>query len=160
VSTFSLKEMTSETASASLAVNKQYEAMLSPLTMADFEELVRDSCYAKQAGDGAAFLIAFHQGSRYEKSDNFDWFKSRYKRFVYVDRIAISDHLQRQGLGQALYEDLVGFAKRRNAPVLCAEVNIDPPNPASHKFHTTMGFKPVGEAHAGGKHVQYYVKSL
>jgi len=153
------RPMNAQTALASLKVNQQYVAMLSPLTLEALAALVEGACYAKQAGNGEAFLIAFDQNAAYE-GQNFAWFKARYKKFVYVDRIVIGDGLQRQGLGVKFYEDLLAQARNGGAEHLCAEVNLDPPNPASHAFHKKMGFESVGENHVDGKHVQYYTKSL
>ena len=155
-----LSAMTQQTAETSLAVNLRFEAMLSPLQLSDLTELVTDSCYAKQTGDGAAFLIAFDQDSRYENSVNFDWFKKRFDQFIYVDRIAIDTPMQGKGIARLFYEDLIAFAKTKVAPVLCAEVNIEPPNPASHAFHKGMGFEAIGEASIGEKRVLYYAKKI
>jgi hypothetical protein len=45
--------------------------------------------------------------------------------------------------------------------VVC-EVNIEPPNPASDKFHRAMGFEEVGQAsiHGGTKTVRYFEKMI
>ncbi len=154
-----LSPMTPETLSASLAVNEQYVEMLSPLSVAGLQNLVDGACYAKQVGEGQGFLIAFDEQATYE-GENYHWFKGRYNKFVYVDRIVIGDTLQRQGLAGLFYDDLITYAKNRAATHLCAEVNITPSNPASHAFHNKMGFEKVGEAHVGGKQVQYYAKQL
>lgn len=151
--------MTALTAPASLAVNQRYVAMLSPLTLEGLGDLVARACYAKQTGDGAAFLIAFDQDGAYD-SENFQWFKERYRRFVYIDRIVIGDALQRRGLARLFYEDLADFARKRGAAHLCAEVNVEPPNPASHAFHLQSGFGPVADGTLGAKTVRYYVKTL
>ncbi|CAN0591075.1 unnamed protein product, partial [Laminaria digitata] len=62
---------------------------------------------------------------------------------LYVDRIAISEAARGQGLGQRLYEAAFDIASGRQW--LGAEVNTDPDNPGSHRFHTRMGFVRVGE---------------
>ena len=152
-------QRSSKELSAALSVNQQYVEMLSPLTRCELEDLLDYAVYAKHAGDGRAFLIAMDQSSVYE-SANFDWFKARYPTFIYVDRIAIGDEWQRQGLGRSFYQDLEKFAREARAPFICAEVNVAPPNPASHAFHARMGFNAVGEAKVDAKTVRYYVKAL
>ena len=154
-----LMQMTPATYSASLAVNEKYVEMLAPLDLAGLEELVELSCYAKHTGEGEAFLIAVDGAARYD-CENHEWFKARYENFIYIDRIAIGDAYQRKGLGKIFYEDLISFASKRGCKNLCAEVNVKPDNPASHGFHLTMGFEPVGEGQDGHKIVRYYVKSI
>lgn len=156
---FKASPMTPETFHASLAVNLQYEAMLAPLSIESLGELVGLSCYAKQCHEGSAFLIALDWRAAYD-CENFRWFKARYDRFIYIDRIAIGDAYHRTGLARGFYENLTLFAREKSAHHLCAEVNISPPNPASHAFHRSMDFNPVGDGMSDGKHVQYYVKSL
>jgi len=156
---FNFAAMTRDTAPASLALNQQYEAMLSPLTLSALALLVEAACYARQTSNGEAFAIAYDQHGDYE-SENLDWFRARYDRFIYVDRIVIGDHLQGRGLARAFYQDLIAFARARGCEFLCAEVNIAPPNPASHTFHKKMGFDAVGKNFVGQKEVQYYVLKL
>lgn len=44
-------------------------------------------------------------------------------------------------------------------PVVCCDVNLDPPNPASDSFHAGFGFAEVGRARlASGKQVRYLVR--
>ena len=154
------QEMTPATLPASLAVNKRYEAVLSPLDLCSLEQLVTHSCYARQTRNGDAFLIAFNNRT-FDESENYSWFQSRYDNFVYVDRIAIAQTLQRGGLARAFYNDLFDFAANNGADKIAAEVNTAPANPASHAFHQSMGFHPVGDAtFSPEKSVRYYLKNL
>jgi predicted GNAT superfamily acetyltransferase len=94
--------------------------------------------------------------------DNFRWFVERYKRFLYVDRIVIDQAYAGQGVGSALYGDLIQFAATQGCPVLCCEINVSPPNPVSHAFHARFGFNEVGrsvEANAP-KIVSYQLATL
>ena len=43
-----------------------------------------------------AFLLAFDQSAQYD-SPNFLWFRSRYPRFVYVDRIVVVSSARGRG---------------------------------------------------------------
>lgn len=90
-----------------------------------------------------------HQG------ENFRWFKARYDSFIYIDRIAIGETLQRGGLAVAFYEDLETETRKAGRDYLCAEVGLNPPNEASLQFHDAMGFERVGTSEVRGKTVQY-----
>lgn len=89
------------------------------------------------------FLLAMHQDADYD-SDNFQWFKARYPRFVYVDRAVVAPAARRRGVGQALYRALFSRCGRMH-PLVACEVNLDPPNPVSLAFHQHLGFQPAGE---------------
>ena len=98
----------------------------------------------------AGFLLTLRENASYP-SLNFQWFKARYPEFVYIDRIVVAADFQRHGIGRLLYEDLINSAARV-APVLACEVNIEPPNPGSMKFHRSFGFVEVGQQDTeGGK---------
>ncbi|MEM9013938.1 MAG: GNAT family N-acetyltransferase [Pseudomonadota bacterium] len=144
---------------AAHTVNQKYESLLSPVTMPEFEALVAASPFARQAFGGAAFIVAFDESSSYS-GENFNWFKERYGRFLYIDRVAVDDVLQGRGIAKLFYDHAIEFARIIGAVHLCAEVNIDPPNAASTAFHVAMGFVPVGEARVGHKYVQYFALSL
>lgn len=87
------------------------------------------------------FMIVFEQNSTYN-SINYQYFNAHYKKFEYVDRIAISDGYRRQGVGKMLYNHLID--KTEYNLVTC-EVNLKPENPNSVKFHAKMGFKEVAK---------------
>ena len=93
---------------------------------------------------------------------HFRWFAERYASFLYVDRIVIDQAHARRGVGRALYCDLIEFATRRGCSALCCEINVSPPNPASHAFHARFGFKEVGRSAATGtpKIVTYQMAEL
>ena len=63
------------------------------------------------------------------------------------------------GLAQRLYAPLVARAAAANVP-LCAEINVDPPNPVSDRFHAALGFVETGRARLeNGKTVRYVERS-
>ena len=104
----------------------------------------------------AAFLIALRPGAGYD-SVNYQWFEQRYPDFVYVDRVAVDASARGRGLGRALYDDLVRYARKVASPIVCAEVNLRPPNPGSIVFHERYGFQRVGELdHADEKRVAMF----
>lgn len=65
-----------------------------------------------------------------------------------------------RGLGAVLYEDFAAAGRRLGVPRLTCEVNLDPPNPGSLRFHERLGFVPVGIQEAGGKQVQLMARDL
>ncbi|MEZ5226999.1 MAG: hypothetical protein R2710_10080 [Acidimicrobiales bacterium] len=78
--------------------------------------------------------------------------------FAYVDRIAIAESESRdQGWGPALYHDFQAWAVANDRPRLAAEVNTQPPNPRSLRFHEIFGFDEVAalpslRSRRGGRH--------
>src|ERR1700756_2592172 len=95
-----------------LALNNAHATELSPLTFAEFNCLIQQSFYAAQAGDAAALLLTFDQDASYD-SPNFLWFRKRYDRFIYVDRVVTSPLARGKGYAKALYADL--FQRALNA---------------------------------------------
>ncbi len=107
-----------------------------------------------------AFLIGLDQDADYD-SPNFLWFRDRYERFAYIDRVVVAASAHGQGLGRALYERLFAETKTAGYPCVMAEVNVVPPNPGSLAFHEKMGFEAVGEAElATDKTVRYFARTL
>ena len=141
-------------------LNKTHEVELSPLSRRETASLVAEAVFARQA-DGGAFLLVFDQGADYD-SPNFLWFRARFERFLYVDRIAVAESHRRRGLAAALYGDLFAFAAGRGDSRVVCEVNSDPPNPGSDAFHAALGFEIIGEARleARGKSVRYMARNV
>lgn len=113
-----------------------------------------------RGADRGAFLIAFGERADY-RSPNFLWHRARFDRFLYVDRVAVAATHRRRGLAAALYRDLFAVAATRGAGRVVAEINADPPNPASDAFHAALGFETVGTAHLPdrGKTVRYVARA-
>ena len=90
------------------------------------------------------------------------WFRERYPRFVYVDRVVVAAEARGRGHARRLYEDLFDHVRRAGHTIVTCEVNADPPNPASDAFHAALGFSEVGDAviHGGKKSVRYYAKPI
>jgi len=131
---------------AILALNEASVRFLSPLTLARLEALHRSAAYHKVVdieGEIAAFLLAFREGAPYD-SPNYLWFVERYPHFLYVDRIVVAAAHRGSGFGATLYDDIAAFAARTGVPWLTCEFDIEPPNPASMRFHERMGFGEVG----------------
>ena len=62
---------------------------LSVLTEAAFARLAGLAFHVRQAGEADAFLIALDQDADYD-NPNFRWMRSRFERFVYVDRVVVA----------------------------------------------------------------------
>ncbi len=146
---------------ALLALNNDHAEELSFLTQQEFRRMADEAFCALRVGEGDALLLAFDQEGDYQ-SPNFLWFKTRYPRFVYVDRIVVSPNARGRGLARLLYEELFRRAGEAGHERICCEVNAEPPNPASDAFHAALGFEEVGQAaiHDGKKTVRYFVRPL
>ncbi len=99
---------------------------------------------AQVDGGIVAFILALREGAPY-RNDNYAWFAARYARFVYVDRIVVAAASARLGIGSRLYADLFAWARGEGAGVVTCEYNVEPPNPASQRFHARFGFREVGQ---------------
>ncbi|MFZ1742054.1 MAG: GNAT family N-acetyltransferase [Pontixanthobacter sp.] len=143
-----------------LRLNNIHEEELSLLDEPGFLRLVGNSYLSLASDDGSALLIAFDQTGDYH-SENFLWFKQRFDRFIYVDRVVVDPATRGRGIASKLYSRLFdGAANAGHTRVVC-EVNLDPPNPASDGFHQRHGFEQIGQATLGsGKVVRYFEKLL
>ncbi|MEM9046148.1 MAG: GNAT family N-acetyltransferase [Pseudomonadota bacterium] len=157
----SVRALSSDDLDWVLALNKAYEEALSPLTRDSLAALSETAFCALVAEPKAGFLLTFDETAEYD-SPNFLWFRERYARFVYIDRIAISADHRRQGHAEALYAAFFEAAWREGHSHAVCEVNSDPPNPGSDRFHAALGFEEVGTARLAdrGKTVRYYALSL
>ncbi len=144
-----------------LALNQDHVTELSHLTRDEFARLVGQAFYARRPDNGVAFLMVFDQDADYD-SPNFLWFKTRHERFAYVDRIVVSPAERGRGFARQLYEDLFQAAHSAGHERICCEVNSDPPNPGSDRFHEALGFQPAGAAHLEdrGKSVRYLIRQI
>lgn len=90
----------------------------------------------------AGFLIGLRPGTTYA-SPNYRWFCDTYDDFGYIDRVAVADSARRLGVATRLYRDFEASLPT-GVPVLTCEVNIQPPNESSMRFHEGYGFRTVG----------------
>ncbi|MBM7562019.1 GNAT family N-acetyltransferase [Fusibacter tunisiensis] len=130
-----------------LALNEESVHFLSPLDHKRLEMLVDQSeqtVVVEVDGQVEAFAIVVREGKSYD-SVNYRWFLEKYDSFLYVDRVVVSVEKHGEGIGRMLYDHLFDYAKSHGFPRLTAEIDINPPNPVSLKFHETFGFKEVGK---------------
>lgn len=129
------------------ALNESEVPHVGTITPEKLQRLVSESVLTLVAVDEKetllGFVLCFDQDSDYE-SPNFLWFKSRYLKFTYVDRIAVSTHARGKGVGRLFYDEVKRYAHSTQSPIITCEVNLLPPNPTSMRFHTGLGFKEVG----------------
>jgi predicted GNAT superfamily acetyltransferase len=144
-----------------LTLNNDHARELSWLDADRLVEMTGRAFLARRIGNVEAFLLAFDHDADYD-SPNFLWFRARYPRFVYVDRVVVARSARGRGHARRLYDDLFRQALRAGHERIVCEVNREPPNPASDAFHAALGFGEVGLAaiHDGAKTVRYLARSL
>ena len=144
-----------------LVLNNAHVQELSWLEPERLEQLVKQAFLARRVGNLDAFILALDQDARYD-SPNFLWFRARYPRFVYVDRVVVASSARGLGYARRLYLDLFEHAVRAGHDRVVCEVNTRPPNPESDAFHAALGFVEVGSAsiHNDSKTVRYLLRAL
>ncbi|GMG84436.1 GNAT family N-acetyltransferase [Paralimibaculum aggregatum] len=141
------------------ALNNAHARETSHLAPADWAHLVREARVALALGE-AGFVIAVDAAADYD-SPNFLWFRARYPRFLYVDRIVVSAAARGQGIARRLYDAVFEAARDAGLERVVCEVNRVPPNPGSDAFHAALGFAEVGRAElAGGAKTVRYLERL
>jgi uncharacterized protein len=136
-----------------LDLNQRCTPHVGGLTTERLEQLLARSelaLVARSDGDLAGFLIALGPGTDYD-SPNYRWFSNERRSFTYVDRIAVEPGTHRSGIGSSLYRHVFAHAAAVGSERVTCEVNLDPPNPVSQRFHAALGFVEVGrQANHGG----------
>ena len=77
-------------------------------------------------------------------SPNYQWVSKRFSNFVYIDRITVLPKFQNEKIGSALYTDLIIFSALEGYDDILCEVNIQPANPGSIRFHKRFDFEECG----------------
>ncbi len=132
---------------AALELNNLNTPAVGELDRVQLQFLVDHSLYSFAIGADTlhAFCITFAPGAPYT-SVNYQWFSQNYSDFVYLDRIVVSENMRNQTLGEKLYLAVEQrMIKDRCAPILTCEVNLNPPNHGSIRFHNRIGFHEVGQ---------------
>jgi uncharacterized protein len=147
------------------ALNDAHAAEVNALAPADFAALA-GAAFAARIVDGpdgrpAGFCIALDHATP-RQGPNHGWFQDRLPAFAYVDRVVVVAARRGQGIARMLYADLAARARAAGLKVLACEVNLDPPNPASMRFHESLGFAEAGTATdpRNGKRVRYLTLAL
>ena len=132
---------------AALELNNLNTPAVGELDHVQLQFLIDHSLYSFAIGADTlhAFCITFAPGAPYT-SVNYQWFSQNYSDFVYLDRIVVSEKMRNQTLGEKLYLAVEQrMIKDRCAPILTCEVNLNPPNHGSIRFHNRIGFHEVGQ---------------
>lgn len=146
---------------ALVALNNANAVETSFLTLKEWQSMIAGAFSATCIQGPAALLITFDQDADYA-SVNFQWFRARLDRFVYIDRIVVSEAYRGAGLARLMYDHLFTLARAAGHHTVTCEVNAVPPNPVSDAFHAEMGFQEMGLAALAdqGKTVRYFSKQL
>ncbi len=142
-----IRDATSDDRAALLALNAANVPEVGPLDDAKLTEFLQRAPYRKVLeldGDVVGMLVGLTEVDRWYASPNYGWFAERYESFAYVDRVALAEPARGQGWGPAFYDDFERWARSNGRSVLCAEINTEPPNPRSLRFHERFGFVEVG----------------
>ncbi|MGH3631180.1 MAG: GNAT family N-acetyltransferase, partial [Sciscionella sp.] len=131
-----------------LAMNNAALPNVNELDRAGLAELVDAADHAVLTTEPAAdrpsgFLLALRETTGYTSS-NYRWFCDHLEAFLYVDRIVVDPAARSTGLGALLYRSTFVRAAAVGVPLVACEVNVDPPNPGSQRFHAHLGFTEVG----------------
>jgi len=147
---------------AVLALNNAHAVETSALTLAGLTALRAQAFLAAGVDRGAAaFLISLADTARYD-NPNFAWYRARFPRFVYIDRVITAPHARGRGLARALYAELFARAAAAGHELIVCEVNAEPPNPVSQAFHDALGFELLDRCAVIEQHkiVNYLSKRL
>ena len=137
-----------------LNINNMNVPALGILSLEKLRYLVTHALHSLVVDQGTilGFCITFAPHAPYD-SVNYQWFCNRYQRFTYLDRIAFTPQAQGMGFGKLLYRHVERLMQESNqAYPLCCEVNLQPPNPGSLRFHQDLGFIRVEDIDHGNNH--------
>lgn len=141
-----LREGTTSDADAIITLNRESEAVTSPMDEARFAELYAQASLlivAERNGEVVGFLMGFIDSTDLSGL-NYRWFDARLKSFFYIDRIVIDAACRGEGVGQRIYSEVRQWAREQGLLWLTAEMDLDPPNLRSLKFHKRNGFMEIG----------------
>jgi len=129
-----------------LALNNAAGPAILPLDAAKLRQFYDTADYfriAMREGNLAGFLVGFGSNAAHD-SANFGWFRERYPRFLYIDRIVVASRRRGGGVGRAFYADVQSYAELRY-PHLACEVFLEEGNDPVLLFHGGFGFLEVGQ---------------
>ncbi|MDC3155235.1 GNAT family N-acetyltransferase [Pelagibacteraceae bacterium] len=128
-----------------IEINEESIPAVNTVSLMQFKSFLRDSIYFKVVTNHSqkicGFLLVLPSGLEYD-SLNYKWFSSRYEKFAYIDRIAISKNWRNKGMGKSLYTDLENTLKDYN--LIACEFNVIPLNLVSKQFHESLDYENVG----------------
>jgi len=159
--TVTLRPIGPDDKAAVLALNHDHVELLSPM---DRDRLAVLQGWADRAdvvevdGAVAGFVLTFAPGTAYD-SENYRWHAERFgDGFYYLDRVVVAPVHRGLGVAHAVYDELEEVARPYGRMVL--EVNLDPPNEPSLRFHRRRGYTEVGRTGPPGHVVSLLSREL
>jgi len=155
-----IRDMTVDDLDVVFAINEENVPAVGRETFEDLRAIF-DVCsmnlVAELDGRIRGFCMVMPPGVAYD-SPNYLYFCDRHPDFVYLDRVAITADFQGRGVGPMLYREV---ERRASAPWFALEVNVQPPNEGSMRFHAREGFVEVDRLETRpGKIVSLMMKRL
>ena len=129
-----------------LQINQAAIPGVYPLNEYEISEIISVAPYfrvAKVNKEVVGYQIAYTSDHKYD-GEEFSWFQKHLAQFMYIDQIAVAPSARRLQIGSRLYAEAEKFAHAHQFNRLACEVNLEPPNPASLRFHVGLGFQQLG----------------
>ncbi len=142
-----LRPATPEDAEQIIRLNADSVDLTSPMDQTQFRnllDLASVTTVAETEHDVIGFIIAMTDTVGYDNA-NYRWFSEPLRNFLYIDRVVVSANHRAQGIGNALYQDIMSQARKDNVLSLAAEITLRPPNTGSLNFHRKQGFVQIGK---------------
>lgn len=163
MTSFHLRSGTLEDTNDIVKLNSDVENVTSPMDAGRFRELFQISsltAVAEDEGRVVGFLMGLNDGVACD-GVNYQWFAMRLKKFFYIDRIVIENSCRGSGLGRKFYAHVATWARGQGQLWLAAEMDLDPPNVPSLRFHERQGFRQIGtQTLPSGKLVSMQVRAV
>lgn len=159
---YTLRDATEDDFGEILALNRDWVHFTSELDEVSLRRLDALSSYhrvVERHGHVVAFLLALRESLDYASS-NYRWFEERGGAFLYIDRVIVAQGQQGSGVATMLYADVLAFARRAGVERVVCEIDSDPPNEASRRFHDRHGFREVGTQRVAGGAKQVSLREL
>lgn len=155
-----IRELTDDDLDAMLAINQENVPAVGPEDPETMRQIFGWSFLALGVEVDEAlvgYCLMMKPGLPYG-STNYQWFCNKYDEFIYLDRVAFTESHQGKGYGSLLYNEV---ESRSTEPLFTLEVNLEPRNDGSLRFHKRLGFVEVGQQVSGsGKLVSLMAKTL
>ncbi len=143
-----IRPLVSADRAAVLRLNAENRPALAALEAVDLDQLLAHEGHhlvaVDQLGEVVGFLLSFPRESRYDDSEINELRQRVSEPFHYICQVAIATTHRGQRIGRNFYDALARVARARGARLLCCDVNLSPPNPASLAFHERLGFERIG----------------
>jgi uncharacterized protein len=148
-----------------LRINRAARPHVAPLDAAEVGRLVglggRVVVAVEDDRRAIGYAILIGSECAYDGEEFSRFRENSCERFLYIDQIALESPARGRGIATTVYRHVERIAHAAGTNVLCCEVNVDPPNPASRRFHARFGFVEIGDMNtADGRRVVLLRKRL